>query len=765
MFSHYRSYSLFKRNLRTLFLICMAAMLLITILVSAVYAQALLQELSGQALRTATILSSNMDRLFQNLQLAGAALVKDDSAVQKLMFDLKYSYGSYVEGLTAAWQIQGVYPNVLFLACYNPYQDSIFSTVAMTEEASLRLRDWLHAHPLEPGDCAVDIFDIKMQGEQEIDDPLPTMVLFTASKADAAGKAGVALVGIDCGAIQSYLSTAAEQNQGMVYLLDERGRVMSHSDLSQVLMDYSDIPYVQTALHAKEDAGIFSAEVDGQRRIVAYSKNDMRWTLVTIVPPNSLLSRLFLSKDFLMLYPGFILLLAVCLSVAGAKITFKPIQRLIHPYTKQTEEKGADLSLLIRQMTVYREKLDAQITGTAKRWIWRQLAPEEMMVIPELFAGLSAPFYVAALLRVDRSNGFLLLEDSEQNQVTSALRNACMDALEKAGYRAIYIPIKFHRFDVVVPIQREEERKAVAAALQEGLDHFYHKLGQPCCASVSNPVDQIEKIPDATQESLNLLIDRFYAPDSTPDVYVEQRVKAEQLRYDYQWEIDIWEAIKNNRSAELKDALERFMRQISRCPYEYGCFYTLQMLLNVTANWMGINSGEVLLPYYDEIQRITKQDTLDLIRTSLWDYLSSLLILDAREDEPDTGMRIVDSAIRLTKQHFRDPNFSASAVAEMLGISTVYYNRVFKHGTGRSYNAYLNSCRLEMVARLLRTTQEPLSKIHQVVGISNENYCYVLFKKEFGVTPSQYRKRYAAEPADSTDSPEECEKFHDSDAT
>ena len=297
MFSHYRSYSLFKRNLRTLFLICMAAMLLITILVSAVYAQALLQELSGQALRTATILSSNMDRLFQNLQLAGAALVKDDSAVQKLMFDLKYSYGSYVEGLTAAWQIQGVYPNVLFLACYNPYQDSIFSTVAMTEEASLRLRDWLHAHPLEPGDCAVDIFDIKMQGEQEIDDPLPTMVLFTASKADAAGKAGVALVGIDCGAIQSYLSTAAEQNQGMVYLLDERGRVMSHSDLSQVLMDYSDIPYVQTALHAKEDAGIFSAEVDGQRRIVAYSKNDMRWTLVTIVPPNSLLSRLFLSKD------------------------------------------------------------------------------------------------------------------------------------------------------------------------------------------------------------------------------------------------------------------------------------------------------------------------------------------------------------------------------------------------------------------------------------------------------------------------------------
>ena len=47
-----------------------------------------------------------------------------------------------------------------------------------------------------------------------------------------------------------------------------------------------------------------------------------------------------------------------------------------------------------------------------------------------------------------------------------------------------------------------------------------------------------------------------------------------------------------------------------------------------------------------------------------------------------------------------------------------------------------------MVARLLRTTQEPLSKIYHIAGISNENYCYVLFKKYYGMTPNQYRQNY-----------------------
>lgn len=750
-FFRYRYYSLFNRNFRTLFLICMAAMLMISIMIGLFFAGALFEELSRQSLNTATILSGNIDRLLQNLDLAGGALVKNDAAVQKLMFDKKYDPASYVEGLTEAWKIQGIYPNILFLACYNPYQDAIFSTITMTEEANEELLSWIRRHPTKAGESTIEIFDIKMQGEQDITTPLPTMVLLKTSEKDEKGNSGIAMVGIDCGVFQSYLTTAAEQSQGVVFMVDEHGRVMSHSDRTQVESDYSSVPFVQDILHRQDDEGIFSTSIDRVRRIVAYSRNGSGWTLISIVPPDSIFSRLFFSKDLVMYFPVIIFFLAALFSIAGAQITFLPIHKLLRPYTKKMSEKGADLSLLISQMTVYREKLDAQITGTAKRWIWRQLPPEEMMTLPELFVDLNAPFYVVGLLRVDRSIKFLLLEDSEQNKVTSALRNECMDALERAGYKSIYIPIKFYRFDVVVPIEREEERANVAEAIQKGLDSFYEKLSQPCCASVSNPVDRIEKIPDATQESLNLLIDRFYASESTPKVYLTQTYKMEQLRYDYQWEIDLWEAIKNNQPSELRAALDRFMERIYRCPYEYGCFYTLQMLLNVTANWMGLRPDEVLLPYYDEIQRITKQDTLDLIHASLWEYLSSLLIQEKRTEATDAGLRIIDSAIRLTKQHFRDPNFSASTVAEMLGISTVYFNRVFKRATGRSYSAYLNSCRLDMVSRLLRTTQEPLSKIHQVVGISNENYCYVLFKKEFGVTPNQYRKHYAMEQKEATE--------------
>ena len=203
MFYRYQNYSLFKRNLKTLFLICIAAMVLISVLIGLFFAGALFDELSRQSLHTVTILSDNTDRLLQNLELAGEALVKNDAAVQKLMFDKKYDPTSYVEGLTEAWRIQGIYPNLLFLSCYNPYQDAIFSTITMTESANEHLVDWIHRNPLTAESSTIEIFDIKMQGEQDIRTPLPTMVLFKASGKDEEGRVGIAMIGIESRDYQS----------------------------------------------------------------------------------------------------------------------------------------------------------------------------------------------------------------------------------------------------------------------------------------------------------------------------------------------------------------------------------------------------------------------------------------------------------------------------------------------------------------------------------------------------------------------------------
>jgi len=62
---------------------------------------------------------------------------------------------------------------------------------------------------------------------------------------------------------------------------------------------------------------------------------------------------------------------------------------------------------------------------------------------------------------------------------------------------------------------------------------------------------------------------------------------------------------------------------------------------------------------------------------------------------------------------------------------------------GQSYSTYLNNYRLNMACTLLCSTTLSMKSICNEVGMSNESYFYTLFKKEYGITPYQYRKKYS----------------------
>lgn len=55
---------------------------------------------------------------------------------------------------------------------------------------------------------------------------------------------------------------------------------------------------------------------------------------------------------------------------------------------------------------------------------------------------------------------------------------------------------------------------------------------------------------------------------------------------------------------------------------------------------------------------------------------------------------------------------------------------------------YVQKVRIDMAKNLLTTTELPIYEICSAVGIDEYNYFSKVFKKEVGVTPSQYRKQF-----------------------
>lgn len=123
-------------------------------------------------------------------------------------------------------------------------------------------------------------------------------------------------------------------------------------------------------------------------------------------------------------------------------------------------------------------------------------------------------------------------------------------------------------------------------------------------------------------------------------------------------------------------------------------------------------------------------------------HLTDLVILAATE--PPLGESQIDcvvaarraSMLNYITSHFRDPNISGSSVAEKLGISQRYLQRLLRP-TGKTFTEHVNELRLDLAFLRLATTgaDKRVSDIAFEVGYSDLTNFYRQFKLRFGDTP------------------------------
>lgn len=74
------------------------------------------------------------------------------------------------------------------------------------------------------------------------------------------------------------------------------------------------------------------------------------------------------------------------------------------------------------------------------------------------------------------------------------------------------------------------------------------------------------------------------------------------------------------------------------------------------------------------------------------------------------------------------------------GLSRAQLMRLFKQQAGISPHAFVNQVRLQKAAVLLRKSQQAVLSVALSTGFQSETHFGKVFKKQYGVTPGQYRK-------------------------
>lgn len=129
-----------------------------------------------------------------------------------------------------------------------------------------------------------------------------------------------------------------------------------------------------------------------------------------------------------------------------------------------------------------------------------------------------------------------------------------------------------------------------------------------------------------------------------------------------------------------------------------------------------------------------KAHVLDLNRTSQQAYASTR----QRKFHQDEAILKAQEYI---EDHYGHP-IGLADMAKTANLTERTFSRRFKQATGQSPGQYLQTIRIEQARKILETQNWPLEKIVQEVGYDDLSSFSRLFKKNCGLSPSQYRLKF-----------------------
>lgn len=105
----------------------------------------------------------------------------------------------------------------------------------------------------------------------------------------------------------------------------------------------------------------------------------------------------------------------------------------------------------------------------------------------------------------------------------------------------------------------------------------------------------------------------------------------------------------------------------------------------------------------------------------------------------ENSISTVEKAKHYMKEYYHK-DLSLEEVSKQVNISPYYFSKIFKEETGTNFIDYLTEIRLEVAKRLLIGSEKSMKEIGMMVGYGDPNYFSRSFKKNVGVTPTEYKE-------------------------
>lgn len=216
----------------------------------------------------------------------------------------------------------------------------------------------------------------------------------------------------------------------------------------------------------------------------------------------------------------------------------------------------------------------------------------------------------------------------------------------------------------------------------------------------------------------------------------------------YYFELEMYQRIKEGDPAKLKNffagsRLTLKEGKMAQTPLRHT--KNLFITTATKAGIMGAIPGGVdiektyqLVDYY--IQECEQLQTIDEINHLMYVMVMDFCQRCGESHIPEGISPDVYACMTYIRSHTNE-SISVEDAAAHVKRSSSYIMKHFKNELGIHIGAYIMRCKLEEAKSLLTYSEKTLAEISSYLCFSSQSYFQNVFKKQYGVTPLQYRKQ------------------------
>ncbi|MEX1029957.1 MAG: helix-turn-helix domain-containing protein [Paenibacillaceae bacterium] len=752
-----RQYRVYRRLVLSYLLHSVVTIILLSFILYAMFSARAVQEIDRSSKQMLSQVSYTANVVLGQVQGVTGQLLIDNEIMSFLYAKEESKRVNYIANLFLT-RIQSVYPFIKNLSLYNLTTGAYIDSLGLPPNPDMIKKDEASYYGFFPR-------KVETAGKPTL--RLLTFKIIPDRSLTEVPRSGI-VVDLDEAYIRNYMrSISASSHESLTFVMDATGTVLSHSEPQYFMEDFSKEDYVQRILSDSHSQGSFIHYIDRQKHLVTYVKStDLDWCFVSVRPYAELISNITELRNWTILVVILLVIVGAAISLLLTGNIYNPIKALLE---KVNSTDGVGKSALLR-FDEYKLLTDAftQTIETAKSMESNLNRSSQVLkdsYISHLLKGNANKIAVSAemkrewesrinesyltviVFKIDNYRAFKQHYSAfDRGLIRFAISNIAYELLGKS-YANDVANIEDDEIALILQSDIELLDDSLYLLIGEIQDTIrdYYKIS--LSVSIGDPCASLSEIRESYKSAQAYMTSRlFMGHGCLVDAAKVNEIQELPTHYPVSIEKRLIEAIKLCHQKTIRKEIDDFSTFLSGCRYPSAIQYTNFLVLGIIkefeymAEWW-IADSDQMYRTMDEIRDVETLADIEKMITGLCFRIEETL----EENKKNTGVikndKIVEEIQLFVSEQYAEHSLSLDAVADKVGYSSGYIGKLFKHMTGTSFNDYVTHIRMEQAKLFLTTTNDTIAQIGERVGVYNVPYFTTLFKKKYGITPSQFREQ------------------------